>query len=100
LDDTAQKDVPREALAPLFDMKKGEVAVVSTKEGDVVIRVKDIIAGSSEEIEKRHSALKEKLNQEWVNGQIDDLISALRKATPAEIDHAAIDRLIGSDAAP
>jgi peptidyl-prolyl cis-trans isomerase D len=100
MDDTEQNDVPREALASLFDLKKGEVAVVSTKEGEIAVRVKDILPGEKDEIEKRAKGLKSKMTQEWTAVQLDNLTAALRKAYPATVDEAGIDRLIGSDVGP
>lgn len=96
-DDKKQKDVPREALAPLFDLKKGEVAVVSTADGELVVRVKDIIPGTEKEIEERKKPLAQKLEQDAVAGYLDAYTAALRQAYPVEKDKAGLDRLVGTN---
>lgn len=97
VDDKKQKDVPREALAPLFDLKKGEVAVVSTADGELVVRVKDIIAGTAQEIEERKKPLQSKLEQEAVATHLDAYTAALRQAYPVERDKEGLDRIIGTN---
>lgn len=92
-DNREQKDVPREALAPLFELGKGEVAVVSTSEGEVVVRVKDIIAGSTADVEKRKTALKDRLPQEWIGVQLEELNRALRNTHSIKIDEPGIKQL-------
>ena len=97
VDEKTQKDIPREAMAPLFDLKKGDVAVVTTADGTLVIRVKDIIAGHADEIEVRKKQLKSKLEQEAVATHLDAYTAALRQAYPVEMDKAGLDRLIGTN---
>ncbi len=97
VDNKTQKDIAREAMAPLFDMKKGDTAVVTTADGSLVIRVKDIIAGSNDEIEERKKALAPKLEQEAVAAHLDAYTAALRQAYPVEIDKPGLDRLIGTN---
>ena len=97
VDEKTQKEIPREAMAPLFDLKKGEVAVVTIADGTLVIRVKDIIAGSADDIADRKKALKPKLEQEAVSAHLDAYTTALRQAYPVTTDKAGLDRLIGTN---
>ncbi len=97
VDDKAQKDIPREAMAPLFDLKKGDVAVVTTADGTLVIRVKDILAGSASDIDARKKPLAARLEQEAVSAHLDAYTAALRHAYPVETDKAGLDRLIGTN---
>lgn len=96
VDNKTQKDVPREALAPLFDLKKGEVAVVTTADGELIVRVKDILPGTAEEIEARKKPLATRLEQEAVSTHLDAYTAALRQAYPVEKDKAGLDRIIGN----
>lgn len=95
-DDLQQKDVPREVLAPLFDLNKGEVAAVTTGGGDVVMRVKEILPGDAKEIETRKTALKARMSQEYIGLQLDEFNQALRKAYPVEIDKNGVKNLFSS----
>lgn len=88
-DAVKQHDVPREALTPLFTMNKGEVAVVGTAQGDVVLRVKAIIQADAKEVEARKAALKESLAQEYTGMTMDNFTAALSKTIPVEVDEAA-----------
>lgn len=101
LDDTAQNNVPREVLAPLFDLPKGGVAVVSTHDGEVALRVKDIIAGDATEIEKRSIATRNKLASEWADEHLATLNRALRKTYAITVDEVGLKRLFSAgDEAP
>ncbi len=93
MDDTKQKDVPREVLAPLFNMKKGEAAVVSTATGDVVVRVKEIIPATEKDVEARRAILKNRLAQEWSGMLADELTHALRDIYPVEVDQKGLTAL-------
>jgi peptidyl-prolyl cis-trans isomerase D len=96
-DSIKQKDVPREALAPLFGMRKGEVAVVSTPEGELVVRVKDILLGDEADIAKRREALQKKLGADWADNHVDELANALRHVYPVKVDEKEVERLFGDD---
>ena len=97
VDNKEEKDIPREAMAPLFDMKKGDVAVVTTEDGQLVVRVKDVIPGTTEEIEARKKPLGPRLEQEAVSANLDAYTAALRQAYPVEKDQAGLDRIVGNN---
>lgn len=97
-DDTGQKEIPREALAPLFDLKKGEVAAITAPDGELVLRVKDVINGTAKDVETRKDAAKGRLIQEWHAGHLDELNAALRRANPPEIDEAGLKAIAGNNA--
>jgi peptidyl-prolyl cis-trans isomerase D len=93
IDDQQQKDVPREALSPLFGLGKGEATMVSTPEGELVVRVKDILPGEEKDIAIRKAALKNRLIQEWSGLHAEEYTHALRDFYPVEVDKKMIDRL-------
>ena len=59
--------------------------------------MKDIIAGSAEEVEDRKKSLTAKLEQEAVSAHLDAYTAALRQAYPVETDKVGLDRLIGTN---
>lgn len=97
-DNAEQKEVPREALAPLFDLRVGEVAAISTPEAEMVIRVKEVIPADKKDIEARLAGMKTRLIQEWQSSHVDELALALRNAYPPEIDEDGVKRLSGDTA--
>jgi hypothetical protein len=91
--DEAQPNAPREILAPLFDLGKGETAVVALANGEAVLRVKNIIPGSEKEAAQRKTAMKEKLEKEWLGLHLEELDRALRVEFPVKIDQKTLERM-------
>jgi peptidyl-prolyl cis-trans isomerase D len=91
--DEAQPNAPREILAPLFDLGKGEVAVVATADGDAVLRVKNVIPGTDKDAEQRKTAVKDKLEKEWLGLHLEEFDRALRVEFPVKIDQKGLERM-------
>ncbi len=87
------KEMPREALAPLFSMKKGEAASVTTAEGEMVVRVKEIQPGDAADIKTRIANLKDKLAQDLATSQMDEYTHALRSFYPVQVDQKTMEQL-------
>jgi hypothetical protein len=90
--DTGKDGVPREALAPLFDLDKNGVATVPVGNDVMVIRVKDILDGQADKAaqEKIQDAVK----NEWGTRHIDEFTRALQTLYPVEIDKAGFQNLV------
>jgi peptidyl-prolyl cis-trans isomerase D len=91
--DEAQPNAPREILAPLFDLGKGEVAVVATADGEAVLRVKSVIPGTDKDAAQRKTAVKEKLEKEWLGLHLEEFDRALRVEFPVKIDQKGLDSM-------
>lgn len=96
-DDQNQKDVPREALDPLFTMKKGEASLVHVAGGELVVRVKAIEAGDEKAITARMDKLREPLLRNYSEMNMEELMHALRDMYPVEVDQKAIARMFADN---
>jgi hypothetical protein len=94
VDDWQKGNVPQEAIAPLFNIAKGEVVVVSTKDGDLAVRVKSVQAGSEKDIEESKPKVKGHLQQEWLALHLDELDGALRNTFPVKVDERGLQRMV------
>lgn len=92
-DDQNQKDVPREALDPLFTMKKGEASLVHVAGGELVVRVKEILSGDDKAVTARMEKLKEPMLRQFSQMNMEELTHALRDMYPVEVDQKAIARM-------